>query len=113
MEPEKEGNKNSLRSLSNTRNDEKMSYLNCSGVINNYENYELSILFGSAKLPRITPGNVDRTDVLPLYLFITNTLKHCLINHTHPSHSPTSRLLTSSSALGVPVPRSTQCIRGV
>ncbi len=32
--------------------------------------------------------------------------------HTHPSHSQTSRLLTSSLSLGVPVPRSTQCMRG-
>jgi hypothetical protein len=29
--------------------------------------------------------------------------------HTHPSHSSTSRLLTSSLSLGVPVPRTTQC----
>jgi len=34
------------------------------------------------------------------------------VSHTHPSHSQTSRLLTSSLSLGVPVPRSTQCIRG-
>jgi hypothetical protein len=33
--------------------------------------------------------------------------------HTHPSHSQTSRPLTSSLSLGVPVPRATQCIRGV
>jgi hypothetical protein len=34
-------------------------------------------------------------------------------SHTHPSHSQTSRLLTSSSklSLGVPVPRPTQCVR--
>ncbi len=32
-------------------------------------------------------------------------------SHTHPSHSPTSRLLTSSLSLGVPVPRPTQCVR--
>ncbi len=32
--------------------------------------------------------------------------------HTHPSHSKTSGLLTSSLSLGVPVPRVTQCIRG-
>jgi hypothetical protein len=32
--------------------------------------------------------------------------------HTHPSHSQTSRLLTSSLSLGVPVPRATQCIGG-
>jgi hypothetical protein len=31
-------------------------------------------------------------------------------SHTHTSHSQTSRLLTSSLSLGVPVPRSTQCI---
>ena len=33
--------------------------------------------------------------------------------HTHPLHSQTSRLLTSSLSLGVPVPRVTQCMRGV
>ena len=32
--------------------------------------------------------------------------------HTHPSHSQTSRLLTSSLSLGAPVPRATQCMRG-
>ncbi len=30
--------------------------------------------------------------------------------HTHPSHSQTSRLLTSSLFLGVPVPRPTHCM---
>jgi hypothetical protein len=34
-------------------------------------------------------------------------------SHTHPSHSQTSRLLTSSLSLGVPVPRPTQCVRDV
>jgi hypothetical protein len=34
-------------------------------------------------------------------------------SHTHPSHSQTSRLLTSSLSLGAPVPRATQCMRGV
>ncbi len=33
-------------------------------------------------------------------------------SHTHPSHSQTSRLLTSSLSLGVPVPRPTHCMRG-
>ncbi len=33
-------------------------------------------------------------------------------SHTHPSHSQTSRLLTSSLSLGVPLPRPTQCMRG-
>jgi hypothetical protein len=31
-------------------------------------------------------------------------------SHTHPSHSLTSCLLTSSLSLGVPVPHSTQCM---
>ena len=34
-------------------------------------------------------------------------------SHNHPSHSQTSRLLTSSLSLGVPVPRPTQCMRDV
>jgi hypothetical protein len=33
-------------------------------------------------------------------------------SHTHPSHSQTSRLLTSSLSLGLPVPRPIQCVRG-
>ncbi len=33
-------------------------------------------------------------------------------SHTQPSHSQTSRLLSSSLSLGVPVPRPTQCVRG-
>ncbi len=33
-------------------------------------------------------------------------------SHTHPSHSQTSLLLTSSLSLGVPVPRPTQCMGG-
>ncbi len=31
-------------------------------------------------------------------------------SHVHRSHSQTSRLLTSSLSLGVPVPRGTQCM---
>jgi hypothetical protein len=31
-------------------------------------------------------------------------------SHTHPSHSQTSRLLTSSLSLGLPVPRPTLCV---
>jgi hypothetical protein len=33
-------------------------------------------------------------------------------SHTHPSHSQTSRLLTSYLSLGVQVPRPTQCMGG-
>ena len=34
-------------------------------------------------------------------------------SHTHPSYLQTSRLLTSSLSLGVPVPLVTQCMRDV
>ena len=34
-------------------------------------------------------------------------------SHTHPSHSQASRLLTSSLSLGVPVPCTMQCMRGI
>ena len=34
-------------------------------------------------------------------------------SHTHPSHSQESRLLTSSLSLGVPVPHTMECMRGV
>ena len=34
-------------------------------------------------------------------------------SHTHPSHSQESRLLTSSLSLGVPVPLTMECMRGV
>ena len=34
-------------------------------------------------------------------------------SHTHPSHSQASRLLTSSLSLGVPVPCTMQCLRGM
>ncbi len=34
-------------------------------------------------------------------------------SHNHPSHSETSRLLTSSLSLGIPVPRATQCMGGM
>ena len=34
-------------------------------------------------------------------------------SHTRPSHSQTSRLLTSSLPLGIPVPRATQSMRGM
>ena len=34
-------------------------------------------------------------------------------SHTHLTHTQSSRLLTSSLSLGVPVPRATQCMRGV
>jgi hypothetical protein len=50
-----------------------------------------------------------KTSSLRVNLNIDDTLIHSR-SHTHPSHSQTSRLLTSSLSLGVPVPHSTQCM---
>ncbi len=47
------------------------------------------------------------------FTLIINIIIYNIIpkSHTHPSHSQTFRLLTSSLSLGIPVPRTTQCIR--
>ena len=58
-------------------------------------------------------GNIlSKTDTLRITLNIDGA-PVVSRSHTHPSHSQTSRLLTSSLFLGVPVPRVTQCIRDV
>ncbi len=59
-------------------------------------------------------NRVDLTLTKTVALRITINLHGTPItskSHTHPSHSQTSRLLTSSLSLGIPVPRATQCIR--
>ena len=48
--------------------------------------------------------NIDGTPI------ISRTHTHPS-HFTHPSHSQTSHLLTSSLSLGIPVPRATQCMR--
>jgi hypothetical protein len=61
-------------------------------------------------------GKVGNTLVKTTGLRITLNIDGTSITsktHTHPSHSQTSRLLTSSLSLGVPVPRATQRIRVV
>ncbi len=58
-------------------------------------------------------GNLlTKTEVLRINLNLDGT-PITSKSHTHPSHSQTSRLLTSSLSLGVPVPRPTQCLRVV
>ncbi len=58
-------------------------------------------------------GNIlDKTVTLRINLNIDGT-PITSKSHTHPSLSQTSRLLTSSLSLGVPVPRPTQCLRDV
>jgi hypothetical protein len=53
---------------------------------------------------------LDKASVLRINLNLDGT-PIVSKSHTHPSHSQTSRLLTSSLFLGVPVPRPTQCVR--
>ncbi len=71
----------------------------------------LRVAFSSMIKSRV--GNIlAKTEVLRINLNLDGesiTSK----SHTHPSHSQTSRLLTSSLSLGVPVPRPTQCRRDV
>jgi hypothetical protein len=58
-------------------------------------------------------GNVlDKVATLRINLNIDGT-PITSKSHTHPPYSQTSRLLTSSLSLGVPVPRPTQCLRDV
>ncbi len=55
-------------------------------------------------------GNIlDKVSVLRINLNVDGS-PIASKSHTHPSHSQTSRLLTSSLSLGVPVPRPTQCL---
>jgi hypothetical protein len=63
-------------------------------------------------------SKVDLTLAKAAGLRITLNLDHdgspiICKSHTHPSHSQTSRLLTSSLSLGIPAPRATQCMRGI
>jgi hypothetical protein len=54
-------------------------------------------------------SGVAKTAVLRINLNLDGAPIACK-SHTHPSHSQTSRLLTSSLSLCVPVPRPTQCL---
>ncbi len=58
-------------------------------------------------------GNIlDKSEALRIILNIDGA-PVVSRSHTHPSHSQTSRLLTSSLSLGVPVPPTTQCMQDV
>ncbi len=62
---------------------------------------------------RITQRKVGLALAKTAALRITHNLDGVSIiskSHTHPSHSQTSRLLTLSLSLGIPVSRATQCI---
>jgi hypothetical protein len=72
--------------------------------------------FRRAAFSATLKAKVGNTLAKPAALRITLNIDGAPITsttRTHPSHSQTSRLLTSSLSLGVPVPRATQCIRGV
>ncbi len=69
---------------------------------------EFSQRFSSMLKSRV--GNImDKTSALRVNLNLDGAPIDSS-SHTHPSHSQTSRLLTSFLSLGVPVPRPTQCM---
>jgi hypothetical protein len=57
-------------------------------------------------------GSINKAAALRIYLKLDGS-PITSQSHTHPSYSQTSRLLTSSLSLGVPVPRTTKCMRDV
>ena len=67
----------------------------------------------SSQLKEKVGNTLVKAAVLRLSLNIDTGEPITSRTHTHPSHSQTSRLLTSSLSSGVPVPRATQCMRGV
>jgi hypothetical protein len=72
--------------------------------------------FRRTACPQHLKGKVDLTLVEAAAFRVNLNLDGASIaskSHTHPSHSQTSRLLTSSLSLGFPVPRPTQCVRDV
>jgi hypothetical protein len=82
----------------------------------NYRNPTVDYSTSSGRCSRILKTKVGSTLVNTTVLCINVNIDGTPITsktHTHPSHSQTSRLLTSSLSSGVPVPRVTQCIRGV
>ncbi len=70
------------------------------------------LFFSHKKFQRLTSSAAPRQQQ-PRALRINLNIDGAPITsrtHTQPSHSQTSRLLTSSLSLGVPVPRTTQCM---
>ena len=68
----------------------------------------LRLVFSSLLKSRV--GNIlDKSTALRITLNLDG-VSMTSKSHTHPSHSQTSRLLTSSLSLGVSVPRVTQCM---
>jgi hypothetical protein len=60
-----------------------------------------------SKVGNVTGNILAKSVVLWIILIIDGTPIDSKSPHTHPSHSETSRLLTSSLSLGIPVPRTT------
>jgi hypothetical protein len=70
--------------------------------------FHYRVTFSSQLKSRV--GNIlDKTAALRVNLNIDGA-PIASRSHTHPSHSQTSRLLTSSLSLGVQVPHTTQCM---
>jgi hypothetical protein len=76
--------------------------------------------FGTSSDPSLNgnlhyPNNIDRslnedTESGNIWKYHADYYNNPSQSQTHPSHSQTSHLLTSSLSLGVPVPRATQCM---
>jgi len=70
------------------------------------------------KMPEMQNSNRVQSSRRSWERYSQKTIQCChststMLVQRHPSHSQTSRLLTSSLSLGAPVPRATQYMRGV
>jgi hypothetical protein len=74
--------------------------------------FHFHLVVFSVTLKSKVDNTLDKYEVLRINLNVDGT-PITSKTHIHPSHSETSRLLTSSLSLGVPVPRTTQCMRDV
>jgi hypothetical protein len=92
---------------------ETYRFFTASGVQSAQSNMGAFFHFHRAAFSSILKSRVSSILVKAVALRINLNLDGTLITskaHTHPSHSQTSRLLTSSLSVGVPVPRPTQCM---
>ncbi len=85
-------------------------FLPASGVQLDHTNFHFRCAAFSSHLKSKVGNILAKAAALRINLNIDDT-PIASRSHTHPSHTQNSRLLTSPLSLGVPVPRTTQCIR--
>jgi hypothetical protein len=71
--------------------------------------FHFCLVFFTSNLKATVGSTLTKDEALRVILNIDGT-PITSKTHTHPSHSQTSRLLTSSLSLGVPVHRAIQCM---